>query len=83
MDCCDAGHILVSKTVAETLGQLSDWAPALHDLGEVEVKHGVKVNLVNYYTPDIGNPEPPAKLGKSVPITVLLEPSSPELKSAK
>src|SRR5438067_13169844 len=49
MDCGDAGHILVSKRVAEDLGHYSKWRPLLHDLGELEVKHGVKVDLVNLY----------------------------------
>lgn len=62
MDCGDAGHILVSSRVADDLGQLSRWAKCLHDLGEAEVKHGVKVHLFNLYTDDAGNPEVPAKL---------------------
>jgi serine/threonine protein kinase/TolB-like protein/Tfp pilus assembly protein PilF len=62
MDCGDAGHILVSKTVADTLGQISTWSNALHDLGEMEVKHGVKIHLYNLYQDGSGNPELPAKL---------------------
>ncbi len=62
MDCGDAGHILVSKMVADTLGQLSDWEEHFHDLGEAEVKHGVKVQIVNFYTGEVGNPEVPHKL---------------------
>ncbi|MBI3665247.1 MAG: protein kinase [Acidobacteria bacterium] len=62
MDCGDAGHILLSKAVADILGQLSDWSQHLHDLGECEVKHGVKVHLVNFYTGDAGNPQAPEKL---------------------
>jgi serine/threonine protein kinase len=65
MDCGDAGHILVSKTVAEVLGQLSGWAGSFHDLGEAEVKHGVKIGIVNYWTKDVGNPELPQKLRKA------------------
>lgn len=65
MDCGDAGHILVSKTVADTLGQLSDWSNCFHDLGEVEVKHGVKIHIVNYCTPEVGNPELPQKVRKT------------------
>ena len=34
MDCGDAGHILLSKRVAEDLAQYRQWQPALHDLGE-------------------------------------------------
>ena len=62
MDCGDAGHILVSKTVADTLGQISTWSNTLHDLGEAKVKHGVKVHLYNLYQDGSGNPNLPAKL---------------------
>src|SRR5437660_8982353 len=58
MDCGDAGHILVSKRVADDLAQDSLWQPLLHDLGEIEVKHGLKLGIVNLYTSDLGNPEP-------------------------
>ncbi|MBA2432870.1 MAG: adenylate/guanylate cyclase domain-containing protein, partial [Chthoniobacterales bacterium] len=62
MDCADAGHILMSKRVAEDLGQYRHWQPFLHDLGEVEVKHGVAVQLVNFYGDEFGNAAPPAKV---------------------
>ncbi len=68
MDCGDAGHILVSKSVADILSQLSDWAQCLHDLGEHEVKHGTKVHLVNLHTPEVGNPEIPEKLRRRAEI---------------
>jgi TolB-like protein/class 3 adenylate cyclase/Tfp pilus assembly protein PilF len=61
MDCGDAGHILVSKRLAEDLEQYRQWQPHLHDLGEVEVKHGVRVAIVNLYTDELGNREVPAK----------------------
>jgi TolB-like protein/Tfp pilus assembly protein PilF len=61
MDCGDAGHILLSKRVAEDLAQYRQWAPCLHDLGELEVKHGVKLALVNLYTEEVGNPDLPEK----------------------
>ena len=61
MDCGDAGHILLSKRVAEDLAPFPRWHPHLHDLGECEVKHGRKIGLVNFYTNEIGNAEPPAK----------------------
>jgi class 3 adenylate cyclase/tetratricopeptide (TPR) repeat protein len=64
MDCGDAGHILVSKAVAEVLGQLSAWRGYLHDLGDVEVKHGVLVHIYNLYAPDAGNPAVPDKLSR-------------------
>jgi class 3 adenylate cyclase len=60
MDCGDAGHILVSKRFADDLAQHRRWQPYLHDLGDVEVKHGVVVSLVNLYAERIGNPAPPA-----------------------
>src|SRR6267154_1321380 len=65
MDCGDAGHILVSKRVADDLAQQRRWQPYLHELGDVEVKHGVVVSLVNLYAETIGNPTPPARLGKA------------------
>src|SRR5438132_5864132 len=60
MDCGDAGHILVSKRFAGDLAQHRRWQPYLHELGDVEVKHGVVVSLVNLYAETIGNPAPPA-----------------------
>ena len=62
MDCGDAGHILLSKHVAEDLEQYPHWQPYLHELGECEVKHGVRVSLVNLYTEELGNPAIPEKL---------------------
>src|SRR5438094_2319898 len=64
MDCADAGHILISKRVADDLAQDSLWQPLLHELGEIEVKHGVKLGVVNLYTPELGNPHPPEKLSR-------------------
>jgi serine/threonine protein kinase/TolB-like protein len=62
MDCGDAGHILISKTVADVLDEVSTWKTALHDLGEAEVKHGLRVHLYNLYTDEVGNRELPQKL---------------------
>jgi adenylate cyclase len=71
MDCGDAGHILLSQRVAEDLAQYGEWQPQLHDLGEVEVKHGVRVHIFNLYNKELGNPEVPEKLrrvkGQTVP----------------
>jgi adenylate cyclase len=64
MDCGDAGHILISKRVADDLAQQRRWQPYLHELGDVEVKHGVVVSLVNLYAETIGNPTPPTRIGK-------------------
>src|ERR1700722_16928548 len=55
MDCGDTGHILLSKHVAEDLEQYDQWQPYLHDLGECEVKHGERLQLVNFYNNEIGN----------------------------
>ena len=66
MDCGDAGHILVSSTVAELLGQVSAWSPMLHNLGEVKVKHGLRIHLYNLYTDDAGNPALPNKVCRRV-----------------
>jgi serine/threonine protein kinase/tetratricopeptide (TPR) repeat protein/TolB-like protein len=62
MDCGDAGHILVSKSVADVLGELTIWQRNLHDLGEVEVKHGVRLHVFNLVTDVAGNPAVPAKV---------------------
>jgi len=62
MDCGDAGHILLSKHVAEDLEHYPRWQPYLHDLGEWEVKHGVRVSIVNLYTDDAGNASLPTRL---------------------
>src|SRR5438067_13238642 len=68
MDCGDSGHILLSKRVAEDLQQYGRWRPYLHDLGEVEVKHGIQVHVFNLYTDGAGNPSPPEKLRQPKPI---------------
>ncbi len=62
MDCGDAGHILLSKRVADDLAQDGWWRPQLHDLGECAVKHGVGVSVVNLYTDKVGNPQLPEKV---------------------
>jgi serine/threonine protein kinase/tetratricopeptide (TPR) repeat protein len=62
MDCGDAGHILISNAVADVLAQVGSWDSSLHDLGEAEVKHGVRIHLFNLYTADAGNPKTPTKL---------------------
>ena len=69
MDCGDAGHILLSQHVADDLMQYRQWAPRLRDLGDCEVKHGLRLHLVNLYAEPLGNPEPPEKL-KSVAAAV-------------
>jgi TolB-like protein/class 3 adenylate cyclase len=59
MSCGDAGHILLSKHVAEDLAEFEEWRPLLHELGACEVKHGAEVFIVNLYGNDAGNPEVP------------------------
>ena len=61
MDCGDAGHILVSKRVADDLEHYSQWRSLLHELGECEVKHGLRISLHNLYDDEAGNPELPEK----------------------
>ena len=61
MDCGDAGHILLSQHVADDLVQYRQWASRLRDLGECEVKHGVRLHVVNLYTEEVGNPAVPEK----------------------
>src|SRR5438067_5636027 len=62
MDCGDAGHILVSKRVADDLAQYRRWQPYLHELGDMEVKHGVVVSVVNLYADVVGDANPPERL---------------------
>ena len=59
MDCGDAGHILLSKHVAEDLQHYSEWRSNLHDVGQCEVKHAEMISIVNLYTKEVGNPNPP------------------------
>jgi TolB-like protein/class 3 adenylate cyclase/Flp pilus assembly protein TadD len=66
MDCGDAAHILLSRRAAEDLQQYRQWQPYLHDLGECEVKHGVRVHVFNLYTKKLGNPNVPAKLQRVI-----------------
>lgn len=62
MDCGDAGHILLSKVVADMLSQLGGWQDSLHDLGVVKVKHGEQVHIFSLYTDELGNSNLPEKL---------------------
>jgi len=62
MDCGDAGHILLSKRVADDLAHYRDWQPHLHDLGECDVKHGLRLHVFNLYRDGLGNPAVPEKL---------------------
>src|SRR5881392_1113757 len=62
MACGDAGHILVSKHVAEDLEEYEHWRPLLHDLGSCEVKHGLRIGIANLYDSEIGNSQLPKKL---------------------
>src|SRR5213082_779451 len=61
MDCGNAGHILLSKHVAEDLEEYEQWRPLLHDLGTCEVKHGARVSVTNLYSDEVGNPKLPKK----------------------
>src|SRR5713226_6966651 len=61
MDCGEAGHSVVSKRVADDLGEYEHWRLLLHDLGECEVKHGLRVSLVNLHADQVGNPQLPKK----------------------
>src|SRR5215469_1089228 len=61
MECADAGHILLSKRVAEDLEEYEQWRPLLHNLGTCEVKHGARVGVVNLYADQVGNPQLPKK----------------------
>src|SRR5438477_10523242 len=77
MDCGDAGHILLSKRVAEDLAQYRQWQPHLHDLGECQVKHDVTVSVVNLYTSEAGNAALPEKFAKG-PVAADVSASRPK-----
>jgi TolB-like protein/class 3 adenylate cyclase/Flp pilus assembly protein TadD len=61
MSCGDAGHILVSRHVAEDLEEYERWRPLLHDLGSCEVKHGARIGIANVYDSEVGNSQLPKK----------------------
>ena len=65
MDCGDAGHILLSKRVADDLEQYPRWRLLLHDLGECEIKHGQKISVVNLHDNEVGNPQRPGKFERA------------------
>jgi TolB-like protein/Tfp pilus assembly protein PilF/class 3 adenylate cyclase len=67
MDCGDAGHILISERVADDLAQDRLWQPLLHELGEIVVKHGVKLGIVNLYNAELGNSRAPQRLSSQAP----------------
>ena len=81
MDCGDAGHILLSKRAADDLSQYRHWRPLLHDLGEVEVKHGVVVSLVNLHADGAGNPALPEKLRRTSETAAAVTSSAPRRKT--
>ena len=81
MDCGDAGHILLSKRVADDLEQYPQWRSHLSDLGECEVKHGARVSVVNLYTDDAGNPEFPQKFAKQASAVSAMPAAAPQRRS--
>ena len=62
MDCGDAGHILLSKRVAEDLSQYAHWKSKLRDLGQIEAKHGVMLSVFNLCGEGFGNSEMPSRM---------------------
>jgi TolB-like protein/class 3 adenylate cyclase/Tfp pilus assembly protein PilF len=81
MDCGDAGHILLSKRVADDLAQYRRWQPYLHELGDFEVKHGVVVSVVNLYADVVGNPNPPQRFKDAKSTSQRNAPSGPGKRS--
>ena len=67
MDCGDAGHILLSRHVADDLKHYARWRPYLHEIGECKVKHGEIISLVNFYTEELGNPQRPGNIRGAAP----------------
>src|SRR5689334_5701850 len=85
MDCGDAGHILLSKHVADDLEQYRQWRSHLHDLGECEVKHDVRVHVVNLFTDEVGNADLPEKFQKAKeppPLATPVSVAKPALRSS-
>jgi TolB-like protein/class 3 adenylate cyclase/Tfp pilus assembly protein PilF len=84
MDCGDAGHVLLSRHVADDLSEYRHWQPYLHDLGECEVKPGLRVHVFNLYKDGLGNPQVPEKLGQrkgskqASPLRQISAPRSPK-----
>jgi adenylate cyclase len=76
MDCADSGHILLSKRVADDLAQDRLWQPLLHELGEIEVKHGVNLGIVNLYNAELGNPRAPRLSSQPAPAKAPLASST-------
>src|SRR2546429_1655145 len=68
MDCGDAGHILLSRHVADDLKHYARWRPYLHEIGEYKVKHGEIISLVNFYTEELGNPQRPQNIRGAAPV---------------
>jgi len=62
MDCGDAGHILVSKASADVLREVGGWKDSLKDLGELKVKHGLRLHLYEISKEEGGRRERPKKL---------------------
>jgi TolB-like protein/Tfp pilus assembly protein PilF len=83
MDCGDAGHILLSRHVAEDLEHYPRWRPYLHDLGSCEVKHGVRLSVVNCYTDTAGNSALPAKFQSTQSIPTGPRPPPPTVPLAR
>src|SRR6266487_1067814 len=67
VDCGDAGHILLSRHVADDLKHYARWRPYLHEIGECKVKHGEIISLVNFYTEELGNPQRPQNIRGAAP----------------
>src|SRR6476620_4643829 len=65
MNCADAGHILLSARAADDLAQHAEWKEQLHEIGEAEVKHGIKIGVVNFFDGDVGNSTVPEKIRRS------------------
>jgi len=77
MDCGDAGHVLLSKRVADDLMHFAQWRPLLHDLGTCEVKHGVSLALFNLYSDEFGNPESPCKFSSGTKVQHKIDIATP------
>jgi TolB-like protein len=84
LDCGDAGHILLSKHVTEDLAQYRHWQPYLQDLGQCEVKYGLRLHLFNLCKDDLGNPQVPERLRQrrwkqqAAPVHPISPPWSPK-----
>src|SRR5947207_3035035 len=66
MDCGEARHILLSQRAADDLSEFGTWQSYLHHIGPCQVKHGARIELVNLYNDEVGNPQLPPQCKQAI-----------------